>query len=86
MLEYDLEIKPTKLMKGQGLAQLMVELNLHALDINLIEAMLDEEDGGTLIHVLEMFLNSPWYSNIVYVLQHLSLPPGMLKSKGRSLN
>ncbi|WP_317194661.1 hypothetical protein, partial [Bacteroides uniformis] len=27
-LEYDLEIKPTKLIKGQGLAQLMVESNL----------------------------------------------------------
>ena len=32
-----------------------------------------------------MFLNSPWYYNIVYVLQHLSPPPGMSRSKGRSL-
>ena len=28
ILEYDLEIKPTKLIKGQGLAQLMAESNL----------------------------------------------------------
>jgi len=27
ILEYDLEIKPTKLIKGQGLANLMAELN-----------------------------------------------------------
>ena len=27
ILEYDLEIKPTKLIKGQGLARLMVESN-----------------------------------------------------------
>jgi len=39
LLEYDVEIKPTKLVKGQGLAKLMAESNLHALDINLIAAM-----------------------------------------------
>lgn len=32
-----------------------------------------------------MFLNSPWYSDILYVLQRLSPPPRMSKSKGRSL-
>ena len=36
MLEYDLEIKPTKLIKGQGLEKLMAQSNLRALDINLI--------------------------------------------------
>eukprot|EP00253_Pinus_taeda_P015067 PITA_15067 len=43
MLEYDLEIKPTKLIKGQGLAKLMAESNLHALEINLIVAFSEEE-------------------------------------------
>jgi len=64
MLEYDQEIKPTKLIKGQGLARLMVE---------------------SLIQVSEMFLQSPWYSDIVYVLQHLSPPLIMTKNKARSL-
>jgi len=36
ILEYDMEIKPTKLIKGQGLAKLMAESNLHALDINFL--------------------------------------------------
>lgn len=63
----------------------MAESNLHALDINLITAMSGDEDGGTLIQVLEMFLKSPWYFDIVYVLQHLSPPPRTSKSKGRSL-
>ncbi len=85
MLEYDLEIKPTKLIKGQDLEKLMVESNLHALDINLIVAMSEDEDGGSLIQVSEMFLKSPWYSDIVYVLKHISPPPGMSRSKGRSL-
>ena len=44
ILEYDLEIKPTKLIKGQGLAQLMAESNLQALDINMVDA-LDEQHG-----------------------------------------
>ena len=44
ILEYDLEIKPTKLIKGQGLAQLMDESNLQALDINMVDA-LDEHEG-----------------------------------------
>lgn len=51
MLGYYLEIKPTKLIKGQSLEKLMVELNLDSLDINLVVEMLDEEDGGTLIKV-----------------------------------
>ena len=44
ILEYDLEIKPTKMIKGQGLAQLMAKSNLKALDFNMIYA-LDEQQG-----------------------------------------
>ena len=32
-----------------------------------------------------MFMSSPWYSNIVYVLQHLNPPPEVPKGKARSL-
>jgi hypothetical protein len=38
VLEYDIEIKPTKLIKGQGLAKLMAETNFHALDNNFLAA------------------------------------------------
>eukprot|EP00253_Pinus_taeda_P028790 PITA_28790 len=65
MLEYDLEIKPMKLIKGQGLAKLMVESNLHALDVNLIAAMSDDEDGGTLIQGKRKLL--PLHLNLVVV-------------------
>eukprot|EP00253_Pinus_taeda_P019583 PITA_19583 len=37
ILEYDIEIKPTKLIKGQGLAKLMTETNSQALDINELD-------------------------------------------------
>lgn len=36
LLEYDLEIKITKTIKGQGLAKLMNQSNYEALDINMM--------------------------------------------------
>jgi hypothetical protein len=36
MLEYDLKIKPTKLIKGQGLVKLMAQSNCDVLGINFI--------------------------------------------------
>lgn len=85
-LEYDLEIKPTNLIKGQGLAKLMDEYNLLALDINLIAALPEEEkEEDPYLQVFDMFLSSPWYSHIVYVLQHLNPPPEVPKAKSRSL-
>ncbi len=35
LLEYDVDIKPTKLVKGQGLAKLMTQSKLDCLNINL---------------------------------------------------
>eukprot|EP00253_Pinus_taeda_P021424 PITA_21424 len=85
LLEYDVEIRPTKLVKGQGLAKLMAESNLHALDINLITAMSDENEEGSSIQVSEMFALSPWYSDIIYVLKNLSPLPAMTRNKARTL-
>jgi hypothetical protein len=36
ILEFDLEIKPTKMVKGQGLAKLLVESNSEALGVNFL--------------------------------------------------
>eukprot|EP00253_Pinus_taeda_P025533 PITA_25533 len=47
--------------------------------------MSEDEEDSSLIQVSEMFLYSPWYSDIVYVLHHLSPPSGMTKNKDRSL-
>ena len=74
ILEYDLEIKPTKLIKGQGLAQLMAESNLQALEINMIDA-LDEHEVFPAPTVEDQFQNSPWYADILYVLTNLNAPP-----------
>eukprot|EP00253_Pinus_taeda_P020905 PITA_20905 len=85
LLEYDVEIKPNKLIKGQGLTKLMVETNLQVLDINLIAAMSDEDEENSSVQVSEMFLSSPWYADILYVLQHLASPPGMPRNKSITL-
>eukprot|EP00253_Pinus_taeda_P009015 PITA_09015 len=85
LLEYDVEIKPTKLIKGQGLAKLMAEANLHVLDINLIAALSDEDEENSVLPVSDIFVSSPWYADIVYVLQNLSAPPGMPRNKARTL-
>jgi hypothetical protein len=37
ILEFDLEIKPTKLIKGQGLAKLLAEENCTALGVEFID-------------------------------------------------
>ena len=56
ILEYDLEIKPAKLIKWQGLA-LMAEANFQALDINMIHS-LDEQEELATPPIEEAFLNS----------------------------
>ena len=84
ILEYDLEIKPTKLIKGQGLAQLMDESNLQALEINMVDA-LDEHEGLPNPTVEEQFQKSLWYSDILYVLTNLNAPPDLSKTKARFL-
>ena len=82
ILEYDLEIKPTKLIKGQGLARLMAESNCNALDINFI-ANIDDQGEMATPQISEAYLDSPWYSDIIFVLTHLQAPPGLTKTKAR---
>ena len=70
----DLEIKPTKLIKGQGLAKIMDQSNCDALSLHMIIELLIEEKNpqgqlGPLVG--EHFLSSPWYTDIIFVLQHL---------------
>ena len=81
ILEYDIEIKPTKLIKGQGLAQLMTETNCQALDIN----ELDNEQEMATPQISQAFLDSPWYTDIIHVLLNLQAPPGLSRTKRRFL-
>lgn len=77
MLEYDLEIKPTKLIKGQGLAKLMAQSSCDILSLHMIGELSAKEKNPQKQPgppVGEAFLSSPWYTDITFVLQHLQGP------------
>jgi hypothetical protein len=82
ILEYDIEIKPINLIKGQGLAKLMVEFNFHDLDINFLVSMDEQEEQAT-PQVKEIFSTSPWFADLIFVLHHLQDPSGLTKTKDR---
>eukprot|EP00253_Pinus_taeda_P010437 PITA_10437 len=63
----------------KNMPKLMAESNLHALDINLISSMSEEDEETSLAQVSEIFLLSPWYS------ENLSPSPGITKNKSRTL-
>ena len=85
LLEHDIEIRPTKLVNGQGLAKLMAQSNYEALGINFFEPctniIAQVEEGK----VHPDFLASSWYKDIVHVLQHLQAPPELSKTQARSV-
>jgi hypothetical protein len=89
--EFDLEVKPTKLIKGKGLAKLLAELNLRALDINFLQGEdgdtnLQESDDQTHpIKVEGKFMSSGWYKDIVFYLLNLKCPDGLTPAKCRTL-
>ena len=66
ILEFDLEIKPTKLIKGQGLAKLLAESNYKALEINFINEQTESSNRGSQSTV--PLSSCPWYKDILYFL------------------
>jgi hypothetical protein len=88
LLEYDLHIRPTKLIKGQGLAKLLSESNCKVPELHQIFTQSDTpiiHIGQDNLHVFEKYSSSPWYKNIIYFLQHFEFPPYVKKIKARSL-
>jgi hypothetical protein len=83
ILEFDLEIKPTKLIKGQGLAKLLAESNCKALGINFINEQAKSSNRGSQSTV--PLAECTWYKDILYFLQELKPPDGLGKSKARAL-
>ena len=76
ILEYDIEIKPTKLIKGQGLAKMMMDSHCDSLQLNFLSCHLSQEEAE--VQVKPDFSTSPWYVDIVFVLQNLQ-PPSRLR-------
>ena len=89
--EFDLEIKPTKLVKGQGLAKLMDTSNYQAIDLNIMTTNImeirqgEDETQEPFSEVIPKFIESDWYKDIILYLQHLSCSPIWDKDKAMSI-
>jgi hypothetical protein len=89
ILEFDLEIKPTKLVKGQGLAKLLAESNCEALGVNFLNTRSGTQQTELPSQCPQddlSLVNFSWYRDILYFLQELKPPDGMGKRKARALN
>jgi hypothetical protein len=82
LIEFDIEVNPTKLVKGQGLARLLTEENHELLDINFIRensTSLQTEVAAEGQHnnqqVAENLSSCEWYSIIIHFLQNIEVPP-----------
>ena len=86
---YDIEIKPTKLVKGQGLAKLLTDSNCQALGLNVVFNELPEEEKSQhereKEQIFQKYVDSAWYGDIVYFILFLQSPPDLDKGKFRSL-
>eukprot|EP00253_Pinus_taeda_P024330 PITA_24330 len=93
MIEFNIELKPTKLVKGQGLARLLAEENCRTLDINLMcsnseNGPTEEEEAAEpdRKHLVAKNLAScDWDSAIVKFLLKLEIPPGFTQSQVRTV-
>jgi hypothetical protein len=89
ILEFVLEIRPTKLVKGQGLAKILVETNGKSLGVNFINACSENQQGelsDTSSQAYPPLAECAWYMDIIFFLQKLHPPDGMEKRKVRDLN
>jgi hypothetical protein len=77
--EYDLEIKPTKLIKGQGLAKMLTESNEKALD--MVNQINNEEWHPNLLKLEQV----DWYTYIIFYLKNLTCARHLVGHKKRAL-
>ena len=63
ILEFDLEIRPTKLIKGKGLSRFLIESNCKDLGLNLV-AYIQYHDQNRRIQPYFDYLQSDWYETL----------------------
>jgi hypothetical protein len=81
-------MKPTKLVKGQGLARLLVESNCKGLGLNFMNANYVNQQTDIPNNNLQINLKltkCSWYKDLIHFLQTLQPPTGLEKNKVRDL-
>jgi hypothetical protein len=89
LLEYDLHINPTNLIKGKVLNKLLSESNCKVIELHPIFTQSDApiiQLGKENLKVFEKYSSSHWYKNIIYFLQHFECPLYVKKTKAMYLN
>jgi hypothetical protein len=84
ILEFDLEIKPTKLVKEKGLVRLLAESNCKSLGVNFMKINLENQQAeiaNKSCHVSPNLAECTWYKDIIHFLQKLQPPDGLEKNK-----
>ena len=78
-MEYDIEIKVTKLVRGKGLCEQLVEKGKNDLndDVDVVLALLDDEQP------IVPNVQNDWVDDMVFFLQIGCCPEGLEKSKQR---
>ena len=72
--EFNIDVQITKLVRGQGLAKLMAESNLEAVQVHQV-------DGDQNVSIERC----PWYSDIVYYLQHTKCRDNLNENQKRTI-
>jgi hypothetical protein len=93
LIEFDIEVKTTKLVKGQGLTKLLTEENCDLLDINFIRESSTSLQTGVAVEeqhesqqVAKNFVSCEWYSSIVHFLQKLEVSLELSMTQARAFN
>ena len=88
IMEYDVDIRPTKLIKGQGLSKLLADSNCQSLGLHLMAEQPRHEESQAELEkgkIMEHYAESTWYANIVHFLLYLKCPEHLDKNAARSL-
>jgi hypothetical protein len=88
ILEFDLDMKPTKLVKGHGLARFLAELNCKALGVNFMNAdsVYQQTDIARSNSQISLKLTEcNWYKDLIHFLQTLQPHAEVDKTKVRDL-
>jgi hypothetical protein len=84
-----MEIKPTKLVKGQSLAKLLAESNCKYLEVSFINTFSENQQAKVFDRSLQdrpPLAECAWYKDIIYFLKMLRPLDGMGKIKERDVN
>ena len=73
-MEYDIDIRPTKLIKWKGLVKMLTDSNCESLQLNFLSSQSHQLD--TRVEIMINFTTYPWYYDIFHVIQNLQAPTG----------